>query len=103
SDDTAVKLFLNTTVASPKLKDALRKAVELRHRLHGTQTERAAVEKQLKDITEEQVRLRANLDKVPPTSAVYKRCLEKFDTQETEIEKFQAQIKQLQAKGKEEK
>src|SRR5262249_7247504 len=101
--DTVVKLFLNSTVSSPKVKDALRKAVDLRHKLHGTQSERAAVEKQLKDITEEQGRLRANLDKVPPTSAVYKRYLEKFDTQETEIEKLQVQIKQLVAKEKEEK
>ena len=41
-------------------------------------------------------RLRANLDRLPPTSAAYKRYLEKFDTQETEIEKLQAEIKKQQ-------
>jgi hypothetical protein len=40
---------------------------------------------------------------LPPTSAAYKRYLEKFDTQETEIEKLQAQIKQLQETEKQQK
>ena len=34
---------------------------------------------------------------MPPTAAAYKRYLEKFDEQETEIEKLQAKIKKLQA------
>jgi len=41
-------------------------------------------------------RLRANLEKVPPTSEAYKRYLKKFDTQESEIEQLQEAIKQLQ-------
>jgi prefoldin subunit 5 len=32
---------------------------------------------------------------VPPTSAAYKRYLEKFDKQEPIIEKFQDEIKQM--------
>ena len=48
----------------------------------------------MKAITDDQARLRANLEKVPPASAAYKRYLEKFDTQETEIEKLQTEIEQ---------
>ena len=33
---------------------------------------------------------------MPPTSAAYKRYLEKFDTQETEIEKIQKSIDEKQ-------
>ena len=33
---------------------------------------------------------------MPPTAAAYKRYLEKFDDQETQIEKYQADIKKLQ-------
>ena len=51
---------------------------------------------QLKAITEDQVRLRSNFERLPPSSAAYKRYLEKFDTQETEIERLQADIKKLQ-------
>ena len=43
------------------------------------------------------MRLRANLDKMPPTSAAYKRYLDKFDQQETEIEKIQKGIDEKQA------
>ena len=48
-------------------------------------------------ITNDQVRLRANLKEMPATAAAYKRYLEKFDLQETQIEKYQADIKKLQA------
>jgi hypothetical protein len=33
---------------------------------------------------------------MPPTAAAYKRYLQKFDDQETQIEKYQADIKRLQ-------
>ena len=56
----------------------------------------AQVEKRLKAITEDQTRLRANLANVPPTSAAYKRYLEKFDTQESDIEKLQKGIEDKQ-------
>ena len=96
TDDKTIRLFINHEVSSPKAKEGLKKVIDLRARLANTQTELAAVEKQLKSITEDQTRLRANLEKVPPTSAAYKRYVEKFDKQETEIEKLQEQMKQLQ-------
>jgi hypothetical protein len=34
---------------------------------------------------------------MPSTAKAYKRYLEKFDQQETQIEKYQADIKKLQA------
>jgi hypothetical protein len=42
------------------------------------------------------VRLRANLKDMPSTAAAYKRYLEKFDAQETQIEDYQAKVKELQ-------
>jgi hypothetical protein len=96
SDDQTVRLFLNSRVSSPKVKAALEKAVALRATLGETQRELGQEQAQLKDITEDQGRLRANFERLPPSSAAYKRYLEKFDTQETEIEKLQAQIKKLQ-------
>src|SRR5581483_1934569 len=53
-------------------------------------------QQQLKMITDDQTRLRANLKEMPPTAAAYKRYLEKFDQQETQIESLQADIKKLQ-------
>ena len=57
---------------------------------------RQELERQLKVITDDQARLRANLREMPPTAAAYKRYLEKFDAQETQIEQYQADIKKLQ-------
>ena len=51
-------------------------------------------------ITDEQVRLRANIERVPKESAAYKRYLDKFDTQETELEKLAEQIEAKQADEK---
>ncbi len=64
--------------------------------MNKTQREIAEQQLQLKTITEDQVRLRANLKEMPPTAAAYKRYLDKFDQQETQIEKYQADIKKMQ-------
>jgi hypothetical protein len=94
--DDQVRFFLNQPVTSEKVKAGLHKAMELRWELQKTQREIAELERQLKVITDDQVRLRANLKEMPATAAAYKRYLEKFDRQETQIEKYQADIKKLQ-------
>jgi len=93
--DHMVRVFLNSQVTSAKVKDALEKAAALRGKLSGTQSELGQLQTQLKTITDDQVRLRANFERLPPTSDAYKRYLKKFDTQETEIEKLQEDIKKL--------
>jgi hypothetical protein len=94
-DDRQAQLFLTNPVVSPKVKEALTKAIELRNRMTATQRQHQEVEQQLAVIREDQTRLRANLKEVPPSSAAYKRYVEKFDQQETDVEKLQAQSKQL--------
>ena len=79
-------------MASEKVKEALNKALAFKAELATTRNDLARVQNRLKAITEDQTRLRANLANVPPTSAAYKRYLEKFDTQETDIEKLQKDI-----------
>ena len=68
----------------------------LRWAMNKTQREIAEQQRQLKMITDDQIRLRANLKEMPATAAAYKRYLEKFDQQETQIEKYQADIKKMQ-------
>ena len=94
-DDQAVRFFLSQPVVSEKVKQALGQTVELKTKLSATQRDIAQQERQLKVIVDDQGRLRANLDKVPPTSEAYKRYLKKFDEQEPQIEDFQKRIKQL--------
>jgi septal ring factor EnvC (AmiA/AmiB activator) len=95
-DDQSMRYYLTAGVTSEKVKQALRRAMELKDRLAATQRALAQQQKDLQAIAEDQSRLRANLKEMPATAAAYKRYLEKFDAQETEIEKLQAQIKKLQ-------
>jgi hypothetical protein len=97
SGDEQVRFFLSQTVASQKVKDGLKQALALRWDLAKTKREIAEQQRQLNTITGDQGRLRANLREMPSTAQAYKRYLEKFDKQETQIEKYQADIKQLQA------
>ena len=103
ADDKSVRLLISSTASTQPVKDALSKAVELRSKLVETQRELAQLEQQLKEIVEDQTRLRANLREMPPTSAAYKRYLEKFDTQETEIERLRTLTKQLRENEKQQK
>src|SRR5262249_23050699 len=65
SDEQAIRYFLQTTILSDKVKAALQHAQEKKTRLAETQRELAQVEQQLKGITEDQTRLRANLKEMP--------------------------------------
>jgi hypothetical protein len=95
-DDNNIRIFLNSPVTSPKVKAALEDAMKLRWTTAKTQRDIAEQERQLKVIVDDQTRLRANLKEMPATAAAYKRYLEKFDLQETQIETFQKEIKRLQ-------
>jgi hypothetical protein len=96
SGDDQIRIFLNATVASPKVKAGLKQAIDLRAAMNKTQRDIAEQQLQLTTITNDQTRLRANLKEMPPTAAAYKRYLDKFDLQETQIEKYQADVKKLQ-------
>ncbi len=93
-NDPAVGFFISHSASSPKVKEALQRVQELLTKQDDAQRQFAQVEQRLREIGEDQTRLRANLKEMPPTAAAYKRYLEKFDTQETEIEKLQEQAKQ---------
>jgi hypothetical protein len=95
-DDQNIRIFLNAPVTSPKVKEALTKALTLRGRVAEAQRELQQMERQLKVITDDQDRLRKNLREMPKEAAAYKRYLKKFDDQETQIEQLQKEIKTLQ-------
>jgi hypothetical protein len=96
-NDDQIRVFINNAVSSAKTKAALKEALDLRWAVAKTTREIQEQERQLKTITDDQSRLRANLREMPPTAAAYKRYLEKFDKQETEIEQLQNDVKKLQA------
>jgi hypothetical protein len=96
SNDEQIRFFLSQPTASKKVQDGLKQAMALRWATAKTTREINELQRQLNTITEDQKRLRANLKEMPSTAKAYKRYLEKLDTQETQIETYQADIKKLQ-------
>jgi hypothetical protein len=96
SDDGTMRFFLSQPVTSAAVKKALTEALTLKAKVDGARREIEQLQRQLKDITDDQVRLRANLKEMPPTAEAYKRYLKKFDDQETQIENYRAKIKEQQ-------
>jgi hypothetical protein len=97
-----IELLLRVNVASANLRDELRQVVEYKNRLSDTKAELGRLRSQLGEATQEQNRVRNSLEKVPATSALHKRYLDKLDKQETEIETLQKKIKDHQEKEKKE-
>jgi hypothetical protein len=95
ADDNTIRILLEETVASDKVKSVLAQARKLRSTWASTKSERERKEADLKQITDDQVRLRANLREMPPTAEAYKKYLAKFDQQEVQIEELQGSIRTL--------
>jgi hypothetical protein len=95
-EEHTLRHFLKTVSSSDAVKQAVEKALTLKAKLSATQRELTRLQGHLQEIANDQQRLRANLKEMPATAAAYKRYLEKFDRQETEIEKLQAQVRELQ-------
>ena len=97
-DDNSIRVFIKNPVTSAKMKVGLENAMKLRLVVANTQREIQELQRQLKTITDDQARVRANLKETPATAAAYKRYVDKLDLQETQIEKYQEDIKKLQEK-----
>jgi hypothetical protein len=95
-DDNGIRHFIRQAVASDKVKAGLQKSMELRWALQKTQREIAELQRQLDAVRNDQPRLRANLKELPQTSEAYQRIVKKFNEQETQVEKYQDDIKKLQ-------
>jgi hypothetical protein len=93
-----IRYLLQYEFNSAQAKAALEKVLQLQDKLTATRQELAGLQQELANITRDQERLRANLKEMPTTADAYKRYLAKFDSQETAIEKLQAQIKELEAR-----
>jgi hypothetical protein len=96
SDEQQIRFFLQQPVLSDAVRKALEQTVSLRGKLAGVQRELEQVNQSLKQIEQDQGRLRMNLKEMPPTAAAYKRYLEKFDQQESLIEQLQTKRDKLQ-------
>jgi hypothetical protein len=87
--------YLRARVVGDKVKEALRRVVELRDALEKTRAERARREQRVEEITQEQGRIRENMARLAQNSELYNRYVKKFDQQETELEELRRGIESL--------
>jgi hypothetical protein len=91
--------YSRQAATKPAVRAVLAKVLELRGRLADLNKQLAEEQQALKEIGEDQDRIRKNLERVPRDAEAYKRYLKKFDDQETEIERRQARVKELRAEA----
>ena len=83
-------MLLASAQISDAVKENIRKGTS--HDQVCSRSQRFALKElraKLKEITDEQARIKGNLEKLPATSDLYKRLIDKFDKQETALEKVQ--------------
>jgi len=97
ADDERIAFVLNGNDAGAALKAALRQAVERKGKVSTARVALATLERDLRDLTEDQARIRANMERVPKDSDAYRRYLKKFDEQEPQFETLQKDIKKQRA------
>ncbi|HKA08038.1 MAG TPA: DUF4139 domain-containing protein [Gemmataceae bacterium] len=102
SEDRMKVIVASPAVRAP-VKEALTKAVGMRNALEQTVALLKELRAQVKEISEEQSRLRTNMEKLPQTSELYKRYLGKLDQQETVLEKVQGQVKDAEGEERKQK
>jgi hypothetical protein len=77
------------------VRDALLKAMSLKGAMIDTERRINERQQQLAEITQEQQRIRENMQTVSQTSQYYTRLLTKLNDQETAIEKLQGEVEQF--------
>jgi hypothetical protein len=95
--EAKLREFLAESAPSADVKAGLTRALTLSTKLTEQKHQLDETTKQLKALSDDQSRLRSNLAIIPQSAEPYKQFLQKFVRQETDIESFQRQIRELQA------
>ncbi|MGE3804880.1 MAG: DUF4139 domain-containing protein, partial [Gemmataceae bacterium] len=90
-----VQYLLRATQVSAEVKTALEKAVALKIKIDDQQRDLAREQQELREIEQDQVRMRENMKALPQTSEVFKVYLKKFLDQEKQIEERREKVKKM--------
>jgi flagellin-like hook-associated protein FlgL len=91
-NDETLLYYTREGAVPEKVREALRKAIELRQAVGATERSINESAAQVKEITDEQSRIRENMKSVDRTSQYYTRLMAKLDQQESQIEKLQTNL-----------
>lgn len=97
-DIANTRLYLQQPGMTEPLKAALQKLVQMQDELASLTAQRSQKEARIKEIGQEQERIRQNMRELDRASELYKQYVEKFTKQEAEFETLRTEIKDLTAK-----
>ncbi len=94
-EDETYQFYLRSTKVSPAVKKVLERVVDYRRGLAEIQGERTRREQRIAEIGQEQSRIRENMGRLNSNSDLYRRYVQKFDEQETQLENLRQEIEGL--------
>ena len=97
-DNNAIQFYVQSKVVSDKVKDALKEIVKRKAELSQLAAKKQQLEQRIREIGEDQTRIRQNMPQLDRNSDVYKNYVKKFSAQESEIETLRNQIAELNDK-----
>jgi len=86
SGPDVIRIYLQATQVSPRVKEALQKIIAMRDRVEQTVAQRSRLEQRSKEIAEEQKRIRDNMARLAQNSDLYARYVSQLSQQETELD-----------------
>ncbi len=89
-DDGSIKFYVSAKVVSDAVKDALKEIVKRKADLGQLTAKKQQLELRIREIGEDQTRIRQNMAQLDRNSDVYKNYVKKFSDQESEIETLRA-------------
>jgi len=95
-EDDRFRFYLAQPALSEPVKTALRQVIGLRDKLAETRGTIARKQKELKEVVDDQARIRTNLEQVNRDLEASKRFLKKLEERESEIEKLQGELRTLE-------
>jgi hypothetical protein len=99
SDDGRIQMIINEPLAGKEIKEALQNSLKMKWELAKTLEDIKNDQREQDRIRNEQPRLRENLKVLPDSDPLVKKLRDKLLAQENEIEKYEAHIKDLQARA----
>jgi hypothetical protein len=96
-DDDRITFYLNSNAISPEVKAALAELFKRRQALAAQVARKAQLDAQIKEVGEEQARIRQNMSQLDRNSDLYNRYVKKFGAQEDEVERLRQQIREVSA------
>ena len=91
-DDGTIQFYMSAKVISEQVKTALGEVVKRKQALEAVAAQLRERQQQIRDIGEDQSRIRQNMAQLDRNTDVYKNYVKKFSEQEAEIEKLRGQI-----------